>query len=351
MTWKAYIPLSIVLLLFAGAAYFLLLSGRAPTGRPDLISLPEDAPPPPRGYPTLNAAYLAYSAGMVQTVNIDQEQVLPAKVGVRKAVPYVDDGDAARILDVYYPKQQPSAPAPMLLFIHGGGWSGGDRHDYTYYTTRFAEKGYVAATMSYRLSGIAKFPAAVEDAKCAVRWLRAHAAELGGDPDLIVTVGGSAGAHLAMMAGYTEEEQYRGGCAIDAEAKVAGVVDLYGPSDLNVIEARDRREVVNFLGKSYQEAPDLFKEVSPLEHLDAADPPTLVMHGTIDDIVGIQQSDALVERLRELGVTHWYDRLNGFPHTMDIVLPVNERTQWLIDAFVQRVVIPRVKQAQEKPGA
>ena len=137
-------------------------------------------------------------------------------------------------------------PVPAVLFLHGGAWKGGYRQIYHYYCTKFAEHGFVAATASYRFTGEAPFPAAVEDVKCAVRWLRANAEKRGIDPNKIGVAGGSAGGHLAMMIGYSSdvpELEGKGGHA-ETSSRVQAVVDLYGPTDLTdrVCQVEGRRD-------------------------------------------------------------------------------------------------------------
>ena len=127
---------------------------------------------------------------------------------------------------------------------------------------------------------------------------------------------------------------------------MAGVVDLYGPTDLTTPQARTDPTVTGFLGTPYAQDPEAYRLASPMHHLDANAPPTLVIQGTIDDIMPVQQSDALVEQLRELGVPYWYDRVEGYPHTMDVAPAINERVQWLIGAFLRAFIQPQPENRQ-----
>ncbi|MCC6142497.1 MAG: alpha/beta hydrolase [Candidatus Hydrogenedentes bacterium] len=334
-----YAFLTLLLLSAAVAVYLLYLDGRAPAPRPDLVRLPADAPEPPRGFPTMNMGYLYFGLGWLDLIDHKGNIPIPEGVVEEKDIEYGRVGDRALQLDLYYPKGL-TEPATTLLFIHGGGWSSGDRSDYKYYTVRFAQKGYVVATAGYRMKGEAPFPAAVQDIKCAVRWLHANADKYHIDPDRIVPIGGSAGGHLAMMAGYADDvPTLAPQCGLDGvSSKVAAVVDLYGPSDLTVPDARDNATVTTFIKKSYADAPDLYALASPLKHLDKNDPPTLIVQGTIDNIVPPAQSDLLAERLQELGIPYWYDRIEGMPHTLDIIRANNERVQWLIEHFLEEFV-------------
>lgn len=303
------------------------------------LTLPEPPAPPP-GYPSPAAVMAALALKQIKPVNL--QEPLPEGVVETKGIEYGNVGGRSLQLDLYQPAGL-DGRVPGLIFIHGGAWSGGSREMYRYYTIRFAQRGYVAATISYRLSGEAPFPAAVEDAKCAVRWLRANAATYHVDPDKIAVIGGSAGGHLAMMVGYSAdvpELEGQGGHA-GVSSRVAAVVDLYGPYDLTTEFARQAGPVKRFLGgKTYDEAPELYRRASPKHYLQKGAPPTLILHGTIDDVVPIAQSDALAARLAELGVPYVYDRLPGWPHTMDLAESVNERCQWFMNHFFAQVLRP-----------
>jgi acetyl esterase/lipase len=207
----------------------------------------------------------------------------------------------------------------------------------------FAEKGYVAASISYRLVKVAAFPAAVEDAKCAVRWMRANAAELHVDPNRIGVIGGSAGGYLSLMVGYTAgDKRFEGnGGHEDVSSAVQAVVDLYGPTDFDMPAGYANKTVADFLGKRAAEEPELFRLASPINYVSVHCPPTFVLHGTIDSTVPVEQSDMLVQKLEELEVPHWYDRLEGWPHTMDINRPVNERTIMLLSKFFETYLAKR----------
>ncbi|MBI2929269.1 MAG: alpha/beta hydrolase [Verrucomicrobia bacterium] len=273
--------------------------------------------------------------GLKQVKLIDPVKEIPAGVVETKDIEYGKVGERSLKLDLYQPAEI-RKPVPGLIFIHGGAWSGGSRDMYRYYTVRYAQRGYVAATISYRLSGEAPFPAAVQDAKCAVRWLRANAAKYHVDPDKIAAIGGSAGGHLSMMIGYAPdvpELEGHGGHA-GVSSRVAAVVNIYGPYDLTTEIGRKSGSVKKFLGgKTYEEAPDLYLAVSPSKYLKKGAPPTLILHGTIDDVVPIEQSDMLAKKLAGLGVPYVYDRLEGWPHAMDLAESVNERCQWFMNQF------------------
>jgi len=279
-------------------------------------------------------------SGDIKTVK--RGRPTPDNVKVTNDVEYGKVGNRALTLDLFEPKDV-KRPVPGLIFVHGGSWKGGSRKHYTYYCEHFASEGYVAATIDYRLSGEAPFPAAIQDVKCAIRWMRANAAKLHVDPDRIGLAGGSAGGHLVLLAAYshTDDPELEGnGGYPGVSSKVQAVVDLYGPVELR---AGRRGSVYTFMGnKSTEEAPELYAKASPITHLTKDAPPTLILHGTVDELVPIGQSDKLAAKLTELGVPYAYDRLPGWHHAMDIVQEVNVRCVWFMDQFfAQTLPLPK----------
>ena len=246
-------------------------------------------PDPPAGYATRAELMARIGLGLVQVIDLENDPLPPAVLET-KNITYGQIGDRQLQLDLYQPlpgqKASDSSEGagastespplrPGLIFIHGGAWSGGSREVYHYYTKRMALRGFVAATISYRLSREAVFPAAVADAKCAVRWLRAHAAEYQIDPTRIAVLGGSAGGHLAMMVGYANDPTLEGeGGNAETSSRVAAVVNLYGPADLTTVDARQATPVRRFLGGPFAEKPTAYEQASPVLHLDPQDPPT-----------------------------------------------------------------------------
>ena len=294
----------------------------------------KDTPKPPPGYASRLAVLAAFGSGTLEI--IDQAAPLPGGVVVEKDIEYGNANGHSLQLDLYRPANL-TRPVPTLLFIHGGGWKSGKRQDYHLYTAAYAKKGYVVATASYRLTGQSPYPAAVQDCKCAVRWLRANAKKYNIDPNKIAVVGGSAGGHLAMMLGYSDNPSLEGNSGQkNFSSRVSAVVNLYGVYDMTTQFAKETDLVINFLqGKSFEEAPELYQQASPMTHLDKTDPPTLILHGTIDEIVPVAQSDRLAKHLKRLKIPHLYGRLKGWPHAMDLAKPVNDYCQSMMDQFFQ----------------
>jgi len=267
---------------------------------------------------------------------VDTKPVLPDSIECLADLVYKKIGVRELKLDVYRHKKSTS-PAATLIFIHGGAWKSGDKRDYLVYLLPFAEKGYVTVSVAYRFSKEAVFPAAVEDVKCALRWLKTHATEYGMDVHRFALIGGSAGGHLAMMAGYTSDVRaFTEECEVDSlDDRVQAIVDIYGPSDLTTAFAQQNAVVIKFIGQTYAQAPELYRRASPLYWLDSGDPPTLIFHGTLDEVVPVSQSDSLAARLQRLGVAMDYHRLKGWPHTMDLSKRVNAYCFYYMDRFFQ----------------
>jgi acetyl esterase/lipase len=329
------------------AIWWLFIDSAPPAKRPDLVRVPAELGPPPEGYPTENALYAAFALSAIGIGDldlIDTENPPPIPPGVVETtdIVYGTGGDTELKLDLYAPENL-SAPVPGIIFIHGGGWRSGKRQDYKIYTTRFAAKGYVVATVTYRLREAGYFPNCVEDVKCAVRWMRANAASIKVDPDRIAVIGGSAGGHLSMMVGYSSdapELEGTGGHA-GVSSAVQAVIDIYGPVDFSVYPERNHPLVTTFLQGTYEEQTHRFMKASPITYVDPSDPPTLIIHGTIDSLVPVTQSDLLAEKFQELGMDYWYDRIDGWPHAMDIANPVNRRVEAVTTAFLADVFGPR----------
>ena len=248
-------------------------------------------------------------------------------------------------LDIAYPKEH-MGTLPAIVYIHGGGFEEGDKE--TDKTVFFARNGFVGIAIQYRLSGEAKFPAAVHDCKSAIRWTRANAKKFSIDPDKIGVIGASAGGDLAAMLGTSGEDAYLEGDGPYHEysSRVEAVVDLFGPIDLaqmnDVQTAKHYNE--KFLGKHFQEDLALVKTANPITYVDANDPPTLMIHGNSDTLVKIRQSELLYTSLTNAGVKTKLVRVKNADHGFAPSPPGAEispsnieiekmEVQWFKDAF------------------
>ena len=282
---------------------------------------------PPVGYHFMLPGYLALGIGLEKLINMVPE--LPADVEAFKDIEYKNINGKSLQLDIYRPKNAVK-PMPLIVFIHGGSWSHGKRSDYLVYLMSFVKKGYMTATVSYRLLQDGPYPACVEDITDAVQWFYKNGEKYGYDAHRIGLVGGSAGAHLALLAAY---EWKKPNVLADSAAtsgsrpRIKAVVDIYGPIDLTTEYAKNQPLVINLISHPYNEAPWLYREASPINYLDKGDPPTMILHGTSDDLVPVIQSDMLKNRLDSLGVPNVYFRVPGWPHAMDVVQRVNDFSQ------------------------
>jgi acetyl esterase/lipase len=196
-----------------------------------------------------------------------------------------------------------NGPFPAVLCIHGGGFRAGTRESYDSLCIKFAERGYVAATVTYRLAPKHKYPAAIYDCKAAARWLRANAATYHINPDKIGVMGGSAGGHLAQFLAVTAHvPRFEGdGGNPDQSSSVACVVNFYGPSDFTKSYGKsvDAHEVLPlWLGGNLETARDLHLQSSPLYWVTPDAAPTLCIHGTEDKYVAHEQPVWLVDKLK-----------------------------------------------------
>ncbi|MBT3663312.1 MAG: alpha/beta hydrolase [Candidatus Marinimicrobia bacterium] len=290
---------------------------------------------PPRGYYNYTFIKWAVSLGWLELVNT--KPAIPNTIAASQDIIYKKTDQRQLKLDIFKNKSL-SKPAPLIIFIHGGSWTKGDKKDYFAYCLPYAEKGYVTASLSYRFSQEAIFPAALEDIICGIRWLKKHSDEYGIDSSRVALVGGSAGGHLAMMAAYTADEPiFNSDCDdSDISTTVQAIVNIYGPSDLTTDFAISQSATPKFMGTTFDENPNKYKEASPFIYISNNDPPTLIFHGTIDKIVPVAQSDFLAKELKKYNVYHEYHRLKGWPHTMDVAVPVNIYTQLVMDRFFQK---------------
>ena len=209
-------------------------------------------------------------------------------------------------LDLYVPQKPANGPRPVAVYIHGGGWTRGSKGFGAGMVAlgELLQRGYLVAAINYRLAPEFKFPAQIEDAKCAIRFLRAHAGELNLDPGRVGVWGGSAGAHLAAllgMAGASAGFDTSGGWT-NQSSRVQAVVDMFGPADLspgvNLGNTRLGRRV--FGAKSADDP--VLKQASPVTYASKDDPPFLILHGDHDGLVPLKQSERLAAALKAVGV-------------------------------------------------
>lgn len=263
-------------------------------------------------------------------------------VRIEKDIDYLSAGRKEKA-DLYLPKED-GQKHPAVLIIHGGGWNGGTKgggREINIGTT-LASHGYVGMSIDYQLNDRTSptlcWPQNLHDCKTAVRWLRANAERLHIDTAHIGVIGGSAGAHLASMVGVTGPEVGLdpAGPYGDQSCRVNCVVEMYGPADL--VNFKD----ISALRKSRAEAPELYQQFSPLTHLDKSDPPFLILHGTADKTVDVEQAKILDAALTKHGIEHHLEIVEGAPHSFHLQ-PKQKDLRPLALAFFDKHLKPAAK--------
>ncbi len=264
---------------------------------------------------------------------------LPLKVEMTKGVVYGKIDGKPLTLDLFVPEGGPT-PRPAAIYLHGGSWRSGTPAQFHRQAAHMATKGYVGACIRYRLSKKAKFPAALEDSKCAVRWLRANAETYQIDPKRIAAVGGSAGGHLAELVGVIDESfglEGKGGheaysSEVQAVVSFNGVTDLVDCAKKGLLLKAMRQ----FLGCTYEDNPKRYATASANTHVDKDCPPFLFLHGTKDKTVPFAQSVEMAEKLRALGVDAVVYKAEGAGHGFFNNDPHYTRCLKAMERFLER---------------
>jgi acetyl esterase/lipase len=299
--WQGRAALGLVALSWAGLAWLHLESRRA---RPTLEGALREA----LGDDYRSAIDADLAATLDEPMTLRQ-RVMPLPIRDRRVervgnIPFHEAGGRTLKLDVYRSRRRPER-APVLLQIHGGAWMVGRKDDQGLpLMTRLAAHGWVCVAASYRLSPKATFPDHLIDVKAAIRWIREHVAEYGGDPDFVVISGGSAGGHLSALAALTPgDPEYQPGFE-DVDTRVQACVPFYGVYDFT-----DRRQHWNkslllpmleraIMKRRRADDAGAFDRASPMSRVRADAPPFLVIHGTRDTLVPIDDARTFVELLR-----------------------------------------------------
>jgi acetyl esterase/lipase len=247
-----------------------------------------------------------------------------------KDVVYTSDANG-RTRDLYVPAG--TGPFPVVINIHGGGFKFGDKGmvDETV-GQAFLKAGYAIASINYRLSGDAQFPAAVQDAKAAVRFLRANAAKYNLNPDKIVAYGQSAGGNLASMLGVTGDVAEFDDPALGnagVSSRVQAVVNWFGPTDFSQMDAQAKAQGCSasdqkhndansfesaYIGATVPEAPELVQKANPISYLSSDDAPFLIEKGDQDCTVPVENTKMLADAMQAAGMDVQFELLKGVGH-------------------------------------
>ena len=223
-------------------------------------------------------------------------------------------------LDLHLPAKDERST--LVVWIHGGGWQKGSKNDCK--IKWLTEHGYSVASISYRLSQVAKFPAQLHDCKGAIRWLRANSSKYGYKTNHIVVAGASAGGHLAALIGTTSgNDRLEGdvGGNLNQRSSVSAIIDYYGPTDF-ILRSKTQPSranevgsvVYNLLGGGADKKVELAKLASAAHHVTKDDPPLLIFHGDKDNTVLIDQSEAITEVYKSKGLSVQMNVLTGKKH-------------------------------------
>lgn len=282
-------------------------------------------------------------------------------------IPYRTVNGIVLKLDVYRARMAASETAqtqqrPCVMVIHGGGWVVGDRRQFRRQCIDLARDGFIVFSISYRLAPRAPLPAAVEDCKAAIVWIKDHAVEYGGRPDFLAVTGGSAGGHLAaLMALAPNVPRFQPGFE-DRDTRIQAAVFQYGVMDwTGAVELGKNAPMKHLLERMvvrvpFSKAPDLYRALEPLAYRPQEVPPILLIHGTYDRVVNVQDSRRMYELLRAQGGTkvHRLEVPNA-PHAFDVFMnPLQQRSNWVLRAFLRRAYwdfMEKEAESKEQAGA
>jgi acetyl esterase/lipase len=239
---------------------------------------------------------------------------VPEGVEVLRDLEYAQVKGLSLKLDLYRPATKPSAPMPLVIWVHGGGWRNGSKANCP--AAWLATKGYAVASLDFRLLPEHPWPAQIEDPIAALRWLRKESGRYGYDSERLAAMGGSSGGHVVALWGTL---------TLPPGDKVKAVVDWYGPTDLltmppNVLSTqRTRAELAKangalLLGGIVMDQPEKAKAVSALHQVTKDDVPFLIMHGEADTSVPVDQSERLHAALKAAGVESSLKLIPGAGH-------------------------------------
>ncbi|OBG20603.1 alpha/beta hydrolase [Mycobacterium sp. 852002-51057_SCH5723018] len=235
----------------------------------------------------------------------------------------------AQVLDVWRRKDLPAQPAPVLIFVPGGAWVHGRcMGQGSALMSRLAEQGWVCLAIDYRVAPHHRWPRHITDVKTAIAWARANVDKFGGDRNFVAVAGCSAGGHLSALAGLTPDDPaHLGELPEGADSSVDAVVGIYGRYDWEDRSTPERVRFVDFLErvvvrKSIARHPEIFRDASPIARVHRNAPPFLVIHGSKDSVIPVEQARTFVERLRAVshsmvgylefpGAGHGYDLIDG----------------------------------------
>ena len=291
--------------------------------------------PPPYDPWSIYGEFLMAAAKGDAPLVFDNAAEIPPRIKRTTDLTFKEINGGAICLDIFQAADD-DTPRPLVIYIHGGYWKAGSQKAHGQHGIEFVDMGYTMASVDYRLSGEAPFPAAVLDIRDAIRWLCDHASEYAINPDRITLCGSSAGGHLSAFMGLAAQDRSRQYCDGFDPGIIKAVISLSGIHDLTLPFHHDHPFTTQFIGATYAEDSARYIEASPVTHVSSNSPPVLLMHGTLDGSVPVKHSDLLAQRLEEAKVPVMYDRIDGWAHCMQWFSPIAERTLWRTYHFLRQ---------------
>jgi len=267
----------------------------------------------------------------------------PPGFKVIRDIEYTPGGGHSRSLDIYLPENKPEKPLPLIVWIHGGAWRAGSQERPN--GIALLREGCALASINYRLSDEAIFPAQIVDCKAAIRFLRAKAEDFGVDPSRIGVFGSRAGGHLVALLGVAaDKKDWEVGENLNQSSQVQAVCDWFGPTNLLTMAAQSRPDSriqhdapdspeSLLIGATVPDSLDKANAASPLSYITADDAPMLVMHGDADPVVPVQQSETFHAALEKAGVKSKLHLVKGGGHGQGFQTPEVEKM--VRDFFVE----------------
>lgn len=269
---------------------------------------------------------VATSGSLLAQLPTQLQKAFPAGTTFHQNINYASDSNKKHLLDIYLPEKA-RTNSPLIVWIHGGGWLSNDKYaDMSYMTNTikgFLDSGYALASIDYRFSTTAPFPAQIQDCNLALQYLYEHAKQYKFNNQHFALIGFSAGGHLASLIGLSHNNKTPDFYSNKSRAdfKIKCVLDFYGPSDFIAIASNpdttinnSRNPVSILLGASPIDRPDLAKRASPVNFIDKYDPPFFIVQGEKDESVPNTQSRLLSSWLTLTGVKNEFIMVPGAPH-------------------------------------
>lgn len=267
-------------------------------------------------------SYLSILLTLILSIQAYAQQTIPGGIIVEKNIIYSSVDGKNLLLDIYYPQMKSDTPMPLVVWIHGGAFRAGNKNRNQ--AIELNKHGYITASINYRLSQEALWPALIHDCKAAIRYLRAHADQYKINPDKIGVWGSSAGGYLTAFLGTSGDVKVLEGEGEwqDQSSRVQAVVDFYGPT--NFIKMCDFPSKMDhaaadspesqLLGAPVKKVPDKVKAADPITYISKDDPPFLIVHGDQDPLVPHNQSVILHEALEKAGIDNTLITVKGGGH-------------------------------------